>query len=232
MTVAETARVYLTRPIRERGEPFDAFMVRLEAWSRTPDGIAHDAEVASTRTREVAEERTRQQREIVERAGIPLRYVELLERGATSMTEAVAEVNRDKALIILAGKSGCGKTHAACSWLWDFIHADVTPARWPRFVPAGDLPRIDERDLFALRNAPRLVIDDLGMEYADDKGFFSTVIDRLLDWRYANLRPTVITTNLRLEVFKLRYQIRIWDRIREAGAYVEISNESLRKATP
>lgn len=216
------------RPSRTPGEPIETFMQRLEAWTKSPEGLAHDAAIVDANAREQAAARALQQREVVERSGIPGRYAELLSRGAPTMTEAVAALDVDRALLILAGKSGCGKTTAASWWLWQLIHGPVLPNRWPRFVPAGDLPRIDEGQLLGLRTAPRLVIDDLGMEYADNKGFFEVVLDRLLDYRYANLKPTLITTNLRAEQFRARYGERIADRIREAGSFIELSNPSMR----
>lgn len=227
MTIPASTSI-ISRPVRQPDEPFGDFRLRLEHWSQSPEGVAHDAEIAAANAREQAAERARQQREIVDRSGIPSRCADLFGSATPAPSEAIAALDLDRTLLILAGKSGCGKTTAAAWWLWQFIHGAVTPTRWPRFAHAGDLPRIDESHLLALRSAPRLVIDDLGMEYADNKGFFEVVLDRMLDWRYANLKPTVITTNLRAEQFKARYGERIADRIREAGNFVELSNESLR----
>ena len=142
----------MTRPVREKIESFEAFLQRLETWAATPEGQAFDAMVIATRAKEQAAMRAQQQLEIVERSGIPLRYARAFGEGIpTRTTEAIEALQTDRVVLVLSGKAGCGKTHAAARWLWDFIHAEVTPHRWPRFVPAGDVPRMNEHDLFAVR---------------------------------------------------------------------------------
>jgi DNA replication protein DnaC len=46
-----------------------------------------------------------------------------------------------------------------------------------------------------LSNADFLVIDDLGREYRDVKGFVESQVDELIRYRIKNLLPTIITTN-------------------------------------
>jgi DNA replication protein DnaC len=76
--------------------------------------------------------------------------------------------------------------------------------------------------------ASRLVIDDLGEEFNDTKGNFLAVLDEAVSDRIANLRPTVITTNLDVEAFKLRYGARVTDRIRGSGRWFAVAGESMR----
>ena len=79
---------------------------------------------------------------------------------------------------------------------------------------------------------PHLVIDDLGVEYLDAKGYTQKRFDEILDERYSNFRKTLITTNLNARDFRDRYGTRIFDRIREGlssgGAFVEIGEKSYR----
>ena len=77
---------------------------------------------------------------------------------------------------------------------------------------------------------PLLVIDDLGAEFNDSKGFFASLLDELIDARYSHKLATIVTSNLDLEAFKTRYGVRIVDRIREAGRFVGCGAESLRRS--
>jgi DNA replication protein DnaC len=74
-----------------------------------------------------------------------------------------------------------------------------------------------------------LVIDDLGAEYSDSKGFFASLFDEVVNARYENMRPTILTTNLDVEGFAARYGERIVDRIREAGRFLNCGAQSLRR---
>ena len=102
----------------------------------------------------------------------------------------------------------------------------------PLFVTSARLSRWDRYDrdeMNRLLRADRLVIDDLGSEYADVKGNFNAILDELVSDRHGNRRPLVITTNLNGEAFKARYDDRIADRIREVGRFVSIKWSSMRK---
>jgi DNA replication protein DnaC len=74
-----------------------------------------------------------------------------------------------------------------------------------------------------LEKASKLVIDDIGTEYSDQKGFVTSFVDGLINERYANLLPTVITTNLRVETFTERYGERVARRVRTVGTFVSIA---------
>ncbi len=80
-----------------------------------------------------------------------------------------------------------------------------------------------------IRNAPLLVLDDIGREYADEKGWFMNVFNALIDERYGAMRKTIITTNLDASAFKARYQERIADRIRELGEWAQVKGASVRR---
>jgi DNA replication protein DnaC len=163
----------------------------------------------------------------------------------------------DLRTLVLSGGKGCGKTTAA-SWIAyqespdeyqlgtgnkpDF-YLDLTErptgfkkpwpaARHPRFVDVSVLARVSRyksEEMEPLERCSILVIDDLGMEYADEKGSFLATLDGIFNARYANKLRTVITTNLNRGSFKPRYGERIADRIRESGRFVELAGESLRR---
>jgi hypothetical protein len=183
--------------------------------------------------------------------GIPAKDQERISAdiGLTA-TPALEALSDDAAILVcLSGNPGCGKTTAAASWIWRYLNdsANWAPDRrmlgTPAVIPARPLPlfikaarlsrweRYDAKEMDKLLLAARLVIDDLGVEFQDSKGNFMAILDEVIDVRYDESRPTVVTTNLEADAFKLRYGERIADRIRESGRFVSLSNASLRKRT-
>ena len=158
--------------------------------------------------------------------GIPLRCEMLVVAGKVESCQATEAVKRVEGTLVLSGGTGCGKTVAASMWLMEredaygsmFVSA-ARLARWPRY---------DDREMGRLLTPNRLVIDDLGSEYADEKGNFLAILDEVIADRHANMRPTVITTNLTKADFKERYKQRIADRIRESGRFVSLADPSQR----
>jgi DNA replication protein DnaC len=193
----------------------------------------------------------------LEEAGVPARaqVFDVASLAATPAVRAVREAG-DAIINVLAGSPGVGKTVAAALWMFEHLSASERwqyggSAEWTtggeRMVyrwtggklvwrSAGDLARTDHYSREAvgeIETADRLVIDDLGAEYTDAKGFFLSLLDEIINARYGNNRPTVITTNLDVMAFRNRYGERIADRIREAGRFVNCGAKSLRgKAQP
>ena len=119
--------------------------------------------------------------------------------------------------LVLAGGYGCGKTHLAAA----IANFRVALGHAALFVIVPDLldhlraayaPNsvggIDER-LDAIRDAPLLILDDLGAHnstpWAQEKLF------QILNHRYNSRLPTVITTNQRLEELDPRVTSRLVD---------------------
>ena len=137
-------------------------------------------------------------------------------------------------IMVLAGAVGCGKTTAAAWWLATSDRVYTTRAKLldPVFITVSRIQRLSrysEAEMKPIEFARRLVIDDLGSEYLDDKGNFQASMDALINARYENRIPTVITTNLTPDAFKERYGERVADRIRESGRFLSISAPSFRK---
>lgn len=190
--------------------------------------------------------------EAIGRAGIPEHHLAVIAAGEMSRTAAVEATEQGHTLLVLSGGAGSGKTTAACSWLhgyiadpgawpsvdaWDGMLMAGNPKRQPLFVTAAKLSRwgrYDDAAMARILGAQRLVLDDLGVEYLDEKGAYVSLLDELINERYAMKRPTVITTNLLADDFVRRYGERIRDRIREVGKFVNVGRDSMRKrpATP
>lgn len=173
---------------------------------------------------------------------VPVKDVDAILGGALTETRALeaarAFLASDRRILVLSGGNGCGKTTAA-SWLvaqdpverYGAWGGAWPPHLHPRFLDVARLvrlPKFSDEAMEPVERCSLLAIDDLGMEYADEKGAFLSFLDGLLNARYASQLRTVLTTNLRADAFKARYQGRIADRIREVGRFVEIGGESLR----
>lgn len=117
------------------------------------------------------------------------------ERGAP-----VASVNLGRSLLLL-GPTGTGKTHQTYGAIRELAITGVA-ASWV-VTTAADMyaalrPRhgIDsEAEFRRYRNASILLLDDLGAERKPTE-FTEEINFRLINWRYENHKPTLITSNL------------------------------------
>lgn len=123
--------------------------------------------------------------------------------------------------LVLAGVSGCGKTHLAAAIAHHRVEHDqgdvmfiVTPDLLDHlraaFSPSSTTPydrRFDE-----IKNTPLLVLDNLGTEsatpWAKEKLF------QLLNYRYSALLPTVITTSAEPKKMEPWLRTRLFDTSR------------------
>jgi DNA replication protein DnaC len=188
---------------------------------------------------------------VLARIGIPERALQVARHcKSTKAVQAIDEVG-SHGCMILSGGVGCGKTVAAAKWIHDYV---VSKNVWKTkrvcniddetmdyqftflgkavWVTAAKLARADHYDsaiVAQYTECDRLVIDDLGKEYLDTKGFYTALLDEIVDERYAHMRATVLTTNASDADFKERYKTRIVDRVRETGRFFGCGEESLRK---
>lgn len=187
------------------------------------------------------DELQRERREAEQRlvsTGTPRRIRELL-GGALDNTRPLRRIRAWVAepsswCLALSSNTGTGKSVAAGWWLRECGHGAAkgrngNPLR--RWWTAAQLSCTDWfggsfQDI-AEMDGP-LVIDDLGVEYSDAKGFFQQRLDALMDARYSELRPLLVTTNLNAKEFRERYGKRVADRFREGGAFYEFTAESMR----
>lgn len=123
----------------------------------------------------------------------------------------------DKAILVLSGNVGTGKTVAAawaCAW------------NGGRFVKAIDIVRAgvysDHTWLRQVWRSNVLVVDDVGTEPLDANGWSLSAIGSLFDERYDGSRKTVVTTNLQAQEFKIRYGPRVWRRVLEVGRWFDL----------
>lgn len=134
--------------------------------------------------------------------------------------------------LLLEGGYGCGKTHLAAAIANDAVSRGVPTL----FITVPDLldslrfafadPETTFEQRFEeIRNADLLILDDFGTQnataWAQEKLF------QIINYRYINKMPTVITTNLMLDEIEGRIRSRLQDD--EFVKYIKISALDYRR---
>lgn len=161
----------------------------------------------------------------LDRARVPRRHQNAILDGEIRDTSAMRSAraymrNMDRfPCLVLAGATGCGKSVAAAWTIGEFGGV------WIYSTNLGKAQR--EPDLWhRILTSGLLVIDDVGAEYADDKGWFQGVLADVIIQRYDSMLPTVLTTNLTLARFVERYGARMGERVQDG--YCESTDPSFR----
>jgi DNA replication protein DnaC len=114
--------------------------------------------------------------------------------------------------LVLFGAVGTGKTHAAVAALrapsWRGLDIEFVPAveMFDRLRPGGDEDALD-----VLCEVDRLVIDDLGAERPTD--WTAERLYLVVNRRWLDERPTVVTTNLDPREFEVEIGPRMFSRL-------------------
>jgi hypothetical protein len=181
----------------------------------------------------ITPQQTKPTREQMTGRGVPelhLRHVYDREPVSCDSLNRVQDfLGSDMTLLVLSGGVGTRKSGSACYGL---------VMRSGRYVTADDLSGLaaarDEEGVVAYRLVKKcglLVVDDLGGEYVDDKGWFVRAFNAVIDARYSSCLKTIITTNLTADQFKATYGERIADRVRESGRWSDIGGKSVRRTS-
>lgn len=148
--------------------------------------------------------------------------------------EKFPEIKKKSIGLLMYGEPGNGKT---------FTTACIANALIRKMIPAtcvsvnALLDRLkdtynrfgnegEDTIIRSLCNADLLIIDDLGTEQNTDWSI--TRIYNILDNRYRNGLPLIITTNLPLRELENRYNKRTYDRILEMCTPIKNDGESIR----
>ena len=120
-----------------------------------------------------------------------------------------------KGWLVLSGPSGSGKTHLAAAIANECIRqgypafyitaADLLDHLRATFSPESEMPYDEFFD--QVRNAPLLVLDDLGMQ--SSTSWAQEKLDQLLTYRFNAELPTVIVTIMPLEKLDDRLRTRL-----------------------
>lgn len=119
-----------------------------------------------------------------------------------------------EALVVLAGKCGVGKTLAA-TWALSRMSG--------RYVTACEFAGIS-LDLAALKRASALVIDQLGTEpIGASEWALGNLLD-VIDSRYANLRLTILCTNMLRDELDTCYTNILARRLNDDGFFIRLGD--------
>ena len=111
--------------------------------------------------------------------------------------------------LLLMGRYGCGKTHLAAAIANAAIEANVATLfltvpdllDWLRFAYGGSEMSFEDR-FEEIREIPLLILDDFGTQNAT--AWAQEKIFQIINHRYVNQLPTVITSNILIDDFEGR----------------------------
>lgn len=139
---------------------------------------------------------------------------------ALNANQARSRVSQnDFTILVLYGAVGSGKTMAAAEWVWN----DAKP-RGGMFLTMTQfqfMSPYDEHKMRRITTCCRLVLDDVGTEYSDKSGAFTSKFETVLNARYCEKLPTILTTNLTCDEFCRRYGPRVARRVHETGGFFD-----------
>lgn len=169
-------------------------------------------------------------------AGFPARAVASLPR----MTGPALEKAREHlpramvdGILLLIGPTGRGKTVMATWWGWRRLKAGKSCGRfvtvyqiYARMKQCWTKGEDADAALKAWKEAKFLVIDEV--QTRTGSAWEDSVLDELVNARYAAMRPTVLIANVELDGVQALMGARIVDRAREAGGVVNCNWPSYR----
>ena len=142
---------------------------------------------------ELAQERERKRKRMLQKAGIGLRYIDAY---TPNCEELADKILTEKCNLFITGNVGSGKTYLASAILRELVLK--TTCRFTYFnTLINDLMRYHDETAGDLMSACKgcgvLAIDDMGKENISD--FVVSQIFELVNERNANMRPIIITSN-------------------------------------
>lgn len=172
-------------------------------------------------------------RDVVAARGVPERHLSAVYDEEPLDCDAMRYVRKvlagEARILVLSGGVGLRKTGSACWALTQKSGVFVTALQLVEqsYTKSAE----DVAGWRRIRAAQVLVIDDLGGEYQDEKGWSKRTVNGIIDYRYSNELDTVITTNLDKDTFRSDYGDRVADRINEVGRFVQLGGASMRRRT-
>lgn len=140
---------------------------------------------------------------------------------------ALRLLDGDGVLLVLSGPPGVGKSLAAAAAL-----IRSAGGLWVDAPGLATPPMDGETTDRRMREAALLVLDDCGLEHSPS-GYAASRICGVLDAREAELRPTIVTTNLTSSEFGDRYGARLASRLNgDPLGFQQIVGDDLRETRP
>lgn len=144
--------------------------------------------------------------------------------------------------LMLYGKAGSGKTHLAVAITRHIIEKKQIQVRFTRIVDllAEIRKTFNENEQYRTENesdlihrytsVPLLVIDDLGAEKTTD--WVRQILYQIIDERWIEQKPIIVTSNLNLEELEVRFEERIASRVAALCRPVETRDYDYRVKKP
>lgn len=154
---------------------------------------------------------------------------------ATKLRKALVDI-QTPSLVLLNGTPGTGKTVAgirlmvttflARHWQRPYM---ANPPRM-RYVNAWELSRSSwNSDIWnSVKDDEVVMIDDVGIEYQDTKGFMASQIAGVMNHRHQHQRLLIVTSNMGDAELSTYFGERIVDRFSEDAILVSITGKSQR----
>ena len=182
---------------------------------------------------------------------VPLRYQDnslMSFEGSEEEKEKAIKALDNKGHVFITGDCGTGKTHFGIGLLLEsyadnfYFNEEMDKVDFkhskPRFLSAVEFflelkasfnasSLEDEKSVLEKYARPHvLLIDDVGAEKITDwsRQMFYTLIDR----RYVNMRPTIITSNLNMNEFAEKFDDRVASRIADKGEVITLKGKDRR----
>lgn len=135
-----------------------------------------------------------------------------------------------RGLYIYSATKGSGKTMLSCCIANEILKKENISLKFvnvPDYIELiKDKSEISREQLQRIHDAGLLILDDVGAQ-VEDKAWITTALFRLIDSRYTGLRPTIFTSNVRME--DLKTDGRISDRIYATSFPVIMPEENIRR---
>lgn len=167
-------------------------------------------------------------------AQVPARYADAAPTDpAVAAWVADVAAGRTRDSLILMGGVGTGKTHQAYGAFAALARRGIgrcAAVTVPAFLDGLRPGRPGAVDYGAVEGADLLLLDDLAAERVTD--WTGEVLYRLIDARWAHLRPTIITTNATPAAVRERLGDRVASRLGGMGRTVTMTGEDRRGRRP
>lgn len=208
----------------------------------------HEAKRRKEEEREKQYQRNQKINRLIERSGIPLRfiqssfedYVVKTENAGQTLALAVCkkfahEFCADGRSLILSGSPGAGKTHLATAIMLHVIQElaiatrFMTTAQMLREIKSSYSPNFarSEAEIIAEICAyDLLVLDEVGVQIGSEHE--KMLMFEILNDRYQNLKSTILISNLSMDELEEFMGERVMDRYRECGAVIPFNWASAR----
>lgn len=186
--------------------------------------------------------------QLVAKRGGTFQWTDVLRQAVERITSWMAYPKNRPPFIILCGSVGTGKTtltravESMLLWSYEIQKAKTqgykSIAYFLQFARAEEIPGMFNQEEFEARCGKFtdlcftrvLVVDDLGTETLETKyyGTAARPSTLLINQRYENMLPTIMSTNLTPDGIADRYGDRIFDRLQEIAEIVPMLTSSFR----